>query len=318
MSGRSSASTAERGWQGRMMPDKPDFSIAAQEPVGGKTGAAAVFPYDRTTVERFRSAFPGARWRDDLRAWFVPGTTAERRLNRWLGREMSGVLAYADDRGRDAFAFQPIESRYLEVAEDLRIRTPYSRAVVEELRVVPWAWWDSELKAWRVPFRSWEDLRRRWPTIEAAAQRNEPAERRKRLQARKGTAEQQAVAARAAETRRRRYPVPDESLPPLERVVMTHQGAVIFTDVTGEIVEDDIGKRFYPDVSAAGMTLVWATWRKPSHDELVKAWPARWPADTRDLARGWWQPTIEELRVERRQAASIERALQTRRRKTEA
>jgi hypothetical protein len=36
---------------------------------------------------------------------------------------MSGVLAYADDRGRDGFAFQPIESRYLEVADDLR--TPY-------------------------------------------------------------------------------------------------------------------------------------------------------------------------------------------------
>jgi hypothetical protein len=162
------------------MPEKPDFSIAAQEPVEGKTGATAAFPYDRLTVERFRSAFPGARWRDDLRAWFVPGTTAERRLNRWLGREMSGVLAYADDRGQDAFAFQPIESRYLEVADDLRIRTPYSRAVVEELRAVPWAWWDSELKAWRVPFRSWEDLQRRWPTIEAAARRNEPAVRRKR------------------------------------------------------------------------------------------------------------------------------------------
>jgi hypothetical protein len=239
------------------MPEKLGFSVAAQEPVERKAGATAAFPYDRLTVERFRSAFPGARWRDDLRAWFVPGTTAERQLNRWLGREMSGVLACADDRGRDAFAFQPIESRYLEVTDDLRIRTPYSRAVMEELRAVPWAWWDSELKAWRVPFRSWEDLQRRWPTIEAAAQRNEPAARRKRRQARKGTPEQKEATARAAERRQCRYPVPDEPLPPLERVVMTHRGAVIFTDVTGEIVEHDIGKRFYPDVSAAGMTLVW-------------------------------------------------------------
>jgi hypothetical protein len=235
------------------------FSIAAQESTEGKAGATAAFPYDRMTVERFRSAFPGARWRDDLRAWFVPGTTAERRLNRWLGREMSGVLAYADDRGRDGFAFQPIESRYLEVADDLRIRTPYSKTVVEELRSVPWAWWDSHLKAWRVPFRSWEDLRRRWPAIEAAAQRNEPVERKKRQQARKGTAEQQEAAARAAEKRRRRYPVPDAPLPPLERVAMTHQGAVIITDITGELVDDAIAKRFYPDVSSAGVTLVWAT-----------------------------------------------------------
>jgi hypothetical protein len=59
---------------------------------------------------------------------------------------MSGVLTYADERGRDGFAFQPIESRYLEVADDLRIRTPYSRTVVDELRLVPWAWWDGDLK----------------------------------------------------------------------------------------------------------------------------------------------------------------------------
>jgi hypothetical protein len=295
------------------MPEKPDFHIAAQKLVEGKSGATVAFPYDRLLVERFRTAFPSARWRDDLRAWFVPGTTAELRLDRWLGREMSGVLAYADERGRDAFAFQPIESRYLEVADDLRIRTPYSKTVVTEMRLVPWAWWDGYLKAWRVPFRSWEELRKRWPAIEAAAQRNEPAERQKRQQARKGSSEQQETAARARERRQRRYPVPDETLPPLERVVMTHQGSVIFTNVTGELVEDAIARHYYPDVSAAGVTLVWAAWRKPTHAELVKAWPARGPADAQDLARGWWQPTLAELRVERRNALSAERAQETRR-----
>src|ERR1700744_177810 len=98
------------------MPERPGFSVAGQEPIDGKGGATATFPYDRLTVERFRSAFPRARWRDDLRAWFVPGTTAERRLNRWLGRELPSVLACADDRGRAPFACEPIESRYLEVA----------------------------------------------------------------------------------------------------------------------------------------------------------------------------------------------------------
>jgi hypothetical protein len=296
-----------------VMLEKPGFSIAAQEAIEGKTGATAAFPYDRMTVERFRSAFPGARWRDDLRAWFVPGTKAEQRLNRWLGREMSGVLAYADDRGRDAFAFQPVESRYLEVADDLRIRTPYSKTVVEDLRGVPWAWWDSDLKAWRVPFRSWEELQRRWPVIEADAQRNEPEERKKRQRDRKGTPEQQEAVARSAERCQHRYPVPAEPLPPLERVVMTYQGTVIFTDISGELADDGVATRCYPKVSTAGVTLVWATWRKPTHEELVKAWPARLSADVRDLARGWWQPTIEELRIERRKAASIERALETRR-----
>jgi hypothetical protein len=51
------------------MPETPGFSIAAQQPIDGKGGATAAFPYDRVTVERFRSAFPGARRRDDLRAW---------------------------------------------------------------------------------------------------------------------------------------------------------------------------------------------------------------------------------------------------------
>lgn len=296
------------------MPEKPGFSIvAAQDPGAGKPGATAAFPYDRMTVERFRSAFPGARWRDDLRAWFVPGTTAERRLNRWLGREMSGALAYADDRGRDAFAFEPIESGYLEVADDLRIRTPYSKTVVEELRAVPWAWWDGELKAWRVPFRSWEDLQKRWPAIEAAARRSEPAERQLRRQARKGTPEQQKANARAAEKRQHRYPVPAEAPPPLGQVVMTHRSAVVFNDITGELVEDALARRFYPEVSTEEATLVWATWRKPTHDELIKAWPARRATDAQDLARGWWQPTIGELRGERRKAASTERALETRR-----
>ena len=65
------------------------------------------------------------------------------------------------DAGRDAFAFEGLDSPYLQVAEDLRVRTPYSRSVIAELRNVPWACWDSKMKAWRVPFRSWEELRRR-------------------------------------------------------------------------------------------------------------------------------------------------------------
>ena len=34
-----------------------------------EAGATAAFPFDRATVERFRKAFPRARWRDDLQAW---------------------------------------------------------------------------------------------------------------------------------------------------------------------------------------------------------------------------------------------------------
>lgn len=296
-----------------MTEEAPEFQVAQREVGEGVPGAMAAFPYDRMTVERFRTAFPRARWRDDLGAWFVPGTRAERRLNAWLGREWSGALAYADQRGRDAFAFEPIESPYLQVADGFVVRTPYSRAVIAELRAVPWARWDPAAKAWRVPFRAFEELRRRWPAIEEAARRAEPEERRKMEESRKASPEQAERQAEAAERRRRRYPVPDDAPPRLDQVLMTHAGPAVFEAITGEIVEPALAARFYPGVIPRSAALLWATWRRPSHAELVRAWPARTPPGPSDLARGWWQPTIEVLREERRKAATLERARATRR-----
>jgi hypothetical protein len=109
--------------------------------------------------------------------------------------------------------------------------------------------------------------------------------------------------------------VPEDALPPLNRVLMTHAGPVVFEAITGEVVEPMIAARFYPGVTAGRAVLVWAAWRRPSHAELVRAWPARTPPGPADLARGWWQPTIEVLREERRRAASLERAQATRRAK---
>jgi hypothetical protein len=296
------------------MTDKPvEFSATQRNTGDGPPGATAAFPYDRMTVERFREAFPRARWRDDLGAWFVPGTRAERRLTKWMSREWSGVLAYADQRGRDAFTFEPITSPYLEVADGFVVRTPYSRTVITELRMVPWARWDPASKAWRVPFRSFEQLAKRWPSIEGAARLAEPEERRKREESRKAAPEQADRRAEAAERRRNRYPVPEDALPPLDRVVTTHVGSLVFEAVTGELVEPGIAARFYPGVSGGPATLIWAAWRRPSHAELVQTWPARTPPSPADMVRGWWQPTIEVLREERRRAASLERARATRR-----
>jgi hypothetical protein len=299
---------------GRPVTDEALKFTATQQDVGdGAPGATAAFPYDRMTVERFREAFPRARWRDDLGAWFVPGTRAEQRLTKWMSREWSGVLAYADQRGRDAFAFEPIASPYLEVADGFLVRTPYSRTVVAELRAVPWARWDPGLKVWRVPFRSFEQLHKHWPAIEAAARLAEPAERRKRDEGRKASPEQADRRSEAAERRRHRYPVPEDAIPPLGRVLMTHAGCLVFETVTGELVEPETAARFYPEVSAGPATLVWTTWRRPSHAELVQAWPAPTSPGQADRGRGWWQPTIDVLREERRRAASLERALATRR-----
>ena len=298
-----------------MTDDPVEFSATQRDASEGAPGATAAFPYDRMTVERFREAFPRARWRDDLGAWFVPGTRAEGRLTTWASREWSGVLLHADQRGRDAFTFEPIASPYLEVADDLVVRTPYSRAVISELRTVPWARWDAASKVWRVPFRSYEDLRRHWPAIEDAARRAEPEERRKREESRKSSPEYADKRAEAAERRRQRYPVPEDAPPPLDRVLMTHAGLVVFEAVTGELVELPVAVLFYPGVAAGPATLIWAGWRRPSHAELVRTWPAREAPDPIELARGWWQPTMEALREHRRRAASLERARATRRAK---
>lgn len=294
------------------MPSTNDIAIEVHPAGNDKPGATASFPYDATLVTRFRAAFPRARWREDLRAWFVPGTTAARRLDRWLQRELSGALAHADERGRDAFSFDPIESRYLTATTDLQIRTPFSRTIIDELRAVPWAWWDGDQRLWRVPFRSLDELRRRWPAIEAAARRNEPDQRRMRREALRGTAQLDNARTVAGERRRRRYPVPADHLPPLTRPLLTKHGAMVFTDVTGELVDSESAGDRYPWVSDFGGDFIWASWRRPTLEELVHTWPARQPAGEAEIARGWWQPTLEELREVRRKVRSLERAQATR------
>lgn len=100
--------------------------------------ATTDLPHDRRTIERFREAFPRARWNDRLNAWCVAGRTAQRRIGRWQAEQEAEADRFADEKGRDAFAFEPIESRYLEAAPaTFQIRTPYSRTVVNEIREIP-------------------------------------------------------------------------------------------------------------------------------------------------------------------------------------
>ncbi|MBB4190068.1 hypothetical protein GGE45_002523 [Rhizobium aethiopicum] len=266
-----------------------------------KPGAEVSFPYDRMTVEQFRNRFPRARWNDVRKAWFVPGRTASRRIGRWLAELEAEADAHADAKGRDAFAFDPIDSPYLELGKaSFRIRTPYSKTVVDELREVPFSRWDGDLRIWHVPFRSYEELRRRWPEIETAARRNEPEERRRRADERKGTEREMRSRLRAAERKRRRYPLPAEDLPPTGRPVATSYGIVVFTEITGELVDPALVADFYPGVTE---DYLWGYWRVPTFDELVRTWPAKTPP-RRDAE--WWQPTIEELRPARRAARSRE------------
>lgn len=278
-----------------------------------RPGAFARFPYDRDLVRRFREAFPRARWRGEEQGWFVPGTTAVRRLNTWMAQELETLDRHADEKGRDAYFFEPLESPYLSIGEDLRIRTPYSRTIVETLRSIPWAHWNPEEKIWQVPFRSYEKLRQLWPVIEEAARRNEPAERRRRREEQKGQGLDPTGPAQA-ERRRRRYPVPGDDLPPLETPLATLSwGVVVFEDIEEHVVDEALDSSIYPHAKGDPSHYVWARWRMPTLQEVYRAKVAREPED-RGLreSRGWWRPTREELQERARKIRQTERAQQSR------
>lgn len=278
-----------------------------------KPGAFAIFPYDRELVRRFREAFPRARWRGEERGWFVPGTTAVQRLNSWMGQELETLDRHADAKGRDAYLFEPLESPYLSVGEDLRIRTPYSHTIVEALRSIPWAHWNPDEKIWHVPFRSYEELRRLWPMIEDAARRNEPEARRRR-QEEKRRQGHDAPDPVQAERRRRRYPVPGDDLPPLDVPLATMPwGVVVFEDIDSHVIEEALDEAIYPHTKADQGRYVWARWRMPALDEIYRAKPQRDPEEpVAREGRGWWLPSRGELQDRARKLREIERAQRSR------
>jgi hypothetical protein len=284
------------------MNDENGEDSAAMEP---KLEAVS-FAFDQMTVARFRETFPKARWSDALKAWTVPGVTARRRIDKWLASEATRHDPYEQERGRDAYQFEPILSPYLDVtATGFLIRTPYSRTVVDELRQIPFARWNGDEKAWEVPYASYDDLQHRWEAIERAAKRAEPEERRKRAEARKGTDEEAKAKRKVSERRKKRLPVPSYDLPPLERTVATSAyGIVVLTEITGELVDRTEVAEHHPDIDDER---VWAGWRAATLDELIHTWPARAEPSDYERLRGWWQPTLEELRPARSAAKSRER-----------
>lgn len=263
------------------------------------------FEFDRMTVARFRETFPNARWSDRLQAWTVPGRTARKRIDRWLASEADRKTPYEEERGRDAYQFEPILSPYLQVYErGFRVKTPFSRRVVDELRQIPFARWNGDDKVWEIPFASYDELQHRWETIEEAAKRSEPEERRKRAEARKGTEQEAKAKRRTSERNKRRLPVSSDDLPPIGRPVATSFGIVVITEVTGEIVDPQQIVEHHPDASDEH---VWAGWRTATLDEMIHTWPTREVSGEYERIRGWWQPTLDELRDARTAAKSRER-----------
>jgi hypothetical protein len=113
------------------------------------------------------------------------------------------------------------------------------------------------------------------------------------------------------ERRRRRYPVPNTQLPPPGRPIMTTAGIVVVTGSDGEFVDVAASAGLYPLLQAA-RDPVWVFWRLPTLQELIRTWPAKQLPGEGEVARGWWQPTLDDLRAARRKARAIERSTSTR------
>jgi len=99
-----------------------------------KPGANRCLPVRPDDGRALRSAFARTLARRSP-AWLCRGSRGAA-LEPLARSELVGVLAYADARGRDAFAFEPIDSPTSRW-RGLWVRTPYSRTVVAELQAVP-------------------------------------------------------------------------------------------------------------------------------------------------------------------------------------
>ena len=113
---------------------------------------------------------------------------------------------------------------------------------------------------------------------------------------------------RAAEERRRRYPVLAEDVPPPNRPVMTERyGLVVFTDVAGKPVELPEDTQLYAHADAGSGDYVWAMWRRPALEEISATVPALETTGPAERQRGWWRPTRRELELAARQCSSAVR-----------
>jgi hypothetical protein len=146
--------------------------------------------------------------------------------------------------------------------------------------------------------------------IEETARQAEPEERRQRAEARKGSEDEAKAKRRTSERRKKRLPAPSNDLPPLGRPVATCAfGIIVVTEITGELLNAQEFSEHHPNIDVEH---VWAGWRAPTLEELVQTWLARVEPGEYERLRGWWMPTIDELRVARSSTKSMLRRQQNR------
>jgi hypothetical protein len=283
-----------------------EFAITITVGDSGTSGAFVEFSNDRELRRRFREAFPRARWHPRKGCWHVPGSRAQARLESWRSRELPNFGRFLNQKGRDAFDFEPIMSPYLtDTGNDLKIETPYSRVIVNVMHQISGASWDGHGRCWRVPYRCLMTLRSKWREIEGAADALQPEAIARRRERKK-----QATRRNASERRRKRYPVLVGALPPLDIPVQTSRwGVIVFVEVTSEIVEG-VNDCVYPFVRHIRGDFIWARWRMPTLAELEAAVPSRGGRSLKSV--GWSRPTKYELDQRKHDLRIVDRGRQTR------
>ncbi|MDE1996913.1 MAG: hypothetical protein KGI75_30720 [Rhizobiaceae bacterium] len=78
----------------------------------------------------------------------------------------------------------------------------------------------------------------------------------------------------------------------------------MINEITGELVDPREAVEHHPN---ANDEQVWAGWRLATLDELIHAWPAQDRPGVYEKFRGWWHPTLDELREARQNAKSRDR-----------
>lgn len=191
--------------------------------------AIAKFEYDPERVQRFKQAFPKAKFNPTTKEWSVAGVTAQKRIDKWvaLDADATAKTVLAEAKARDAAAFDGIKVNHPYVTAGktgYAVRTPYDPALVKILKGLPGARWNPATKAWDVPMRSADALNARLPDIEKIAapmvareqevQRQRQAQRdaqrvqwdkEKAAQKAKWTEQRAAEDARMAQVRSNRY-----------------------------------------------------------------------------------------------------------------
>jgi hypothetical protein len=129
------------------------------------------FAYDRELLEDFKKTFPSARWDGSSKQWVIPGVRAAKRYDAWRDAAKDKMLsaAAAKEAATNAARKEAIAKisassdnhKHLRIGVDgLRLSFQYDPALVQAVKRIKGAYWNSGAKEWTVPFGAAEEAKK--------------------------------------------------------------------------------------------------------------------------------------------------------------